>query len=414
MDTNWYQNRYQNWYQNSIDSMNIRQYESLNGLTYRFDDFPTIFVEKERSNIMYSIKFLVDKNDYEELKEELLEVKGIEINRRFMLHEDERYYCANLDFVTSPEQEINVRLNLFDPRGNDEYALPVYDGDLNNILNTFFIRLEGDAFVTPINQGVEFNGSSLNNLITRGSDIDHHLRSQTETNMLLSLFNPDLHAEQIPWIAGIDSLEWPLVELSFRMGLSVDQDNLIDDYEKNKDSKEEIYGLMVEYIEGLYKLLDYPIEIHQANGGTQSRGDRGKTLQEVVDYLDSEFFNESKTIFLHLKNKDQYNIILENVITGLIKRGEDHSGFKHHSFSDFDNPFNDDSFIEGYYMLTRGFFSFFSLLDSEMMSEEALNDVSAHSIDVINGVNLNQSFSSKFSMLQEIIEEKRIPSPLQN
>ena len=65
-------------------------------------------------------------------------------------------------------------------------------------------------------------------------------------------------------------------------------------------------------------------------------------------------------------------------------------------------------------MLTRGFFSFFSLLDSEMMSEEALNDVSEHSINVINGVNLNQSFSSKFSMLQEIIEEKRIPSPLQN
>lgn len=414
MDTNWYQDRYQNLYQNSIDSTNINRYGSLNGLIHRLNDSPAVFYEKERSNIMYSIKFLVDKNDYEELKEELLEVKGIEINRRFMSHEDGRYYYANLDFDTSPGQEINVRLNLSDPRGNDEYSLPVYDGDLNNILNTFFIRLEGDTFITPINQGVEFNDSSLNNLITRGSDIDHHLRSQTKTNMLLSLLNPDLHAEQIPSISGIDSLEWPLVELSFRMGLSVDQDNLIDDYEKNKDGKEEVYGLMVEYIEGLYKLLDYPIEIYQSNGGTQPKGEGDKTLREVVDYLDSEFFNESKTIFLHLKNKSQYNIIFENVISGLAKRGEDYSDFKHHRFSNFDNPFNDDTFIEGYYMLTRGFFSFFSLLDSEMMSEEALNDVSAHSINVIDGVSLDQSFSSKFSMLQEIIEEKRIPSPLQN
>lgn len=400
-----------NWYQNSIDSTNIGRHERLDRWMSRFNGSSTIFIDKERSNIMYSIKFLVDKNDYEELKEELLEVKGVEINRHFMSHEDRHYYYAKLDFNISPEREIDVTLGLSDPRANDEYVLPVYDGDLNNILNTFFTRLEGDTFVTPINQGVELNGSSLNNFITSGSDIDCHLSRQTETNMLLSLLNPDLHEEQIPSIRGIDSFEWPLVELSFRMGLSVDQDNLIDDYEENKDSKEEVYNLMVEYIENLYKLLDYPIEIHQSNGGTQLKGERDKTFQEVLDYLGSDFFNESKTIFLHLKNEDQYNAILEHVISGFIKRGLDHSGFKRHRFSGLGYPFDDNSFTEGYYMLTRGFFS---LLDSEMISEESLNDVSEHSINVISNVYLDQSFPSKFSMLQEIIEEKRIPSSLQN
>lgn len=400
-----------NWYQNSIDPTNIGRYESLNHFTHRLDGSLAIFGEKERSNIMYSIKFLVDKNDYEELKEELSEVKEFEINRLFMSDGDGHYYYANLDLNISPEQEFNVRLSLSDPGTTDEYVLPVYDGDLNNILNTFFIRLEGGTFITAINQGVELNGSWLNNFITNGSDIYNHLRSKPETKMLLSLLSPDLHEEQIPSIIGFDSLEWPLVELSYRMGLNVDQDNLIDDYEENKDGKEEVYGLMVEYIENLYKLLDYPIEIHQSNGGTQLKEKRGKTVQEVVNYLDSDFFNENKTIFFHLKNEGQYNIILDHVITGFVRGGVDHSSFKRHRFSDLGYPFNDNSFTEGYYMLTRGFFS---LLDSEMISKEALNDVSEHSIDVISDIYLDQSFYSKFSMLQEIIEGKRIPSCLQN